>query len=125
MLNRIRNPFNVSAPALAAGKAAIEDKAFIDLCRAHNDHWLAWLSERIAGLGLTLTPSVCNFVLVRFPTQPGRNAAAADAYLRGRGLIVRAMGGYGLGEWLRMTVGTAEENALLVQALGDFIGQWE
>ena len=125
VLNRIRNPFNVSLPALAAGKAAIEDTAFLDLCRAHNDHWLAWLSEKITGMGFEITPSVCNFVLVHFPTQAGRNAAAADAYLRSRGIIVRAMGGYGLGEWLRMTVGTAEENIQLIQALSDFVGQWE
>jgi len=125
VLNRIRNPFNVSVPALAAGKAAIEDTAFIDLCRAHNDHWLAWMTDRVKALGLETTPSVCNFVLVHFPTQAGRNAAAADAYLRSRGIIVRAMKSYGLSEWLRMTVGAAEENVLLIEALSDFVGQWE
>jgi histidinol-phosphate aminotransferase len=83
------------------------------------------MGEKIAALGLELTPSACNFHLVRFPAGPKCNAAAADAYLRSRGIIVRAMGSYGLGEWLRMTIGTEEENTLLMHALNDFVASWE
>src|SRR6516164_8670754 len=67
VLDRVRGPFNVSAPALAAGVAAIEYVAAIEQARAHNQRWLAWFSERLAALGIPLTPSVANFVLARFP----------------------------------------------------------
>ncbi len=121
VLNRARNPFNVGAPALEAGLAAFEDGGYFDLCKAHNDYWLPWLQQRLAGLGLAVTPSVCNFVLVRFPAEPGRDAAAADSFLRGRGIIVRAMGSYGLADCLRITVGQGEENAALVEGLAAFV----
>ncbi len=125
VLNRVRNPFNVGSSALAAGQAALEDTAYMDLCKGHNDYWLDWMQSAIAGLGLTVTPSVCNFVLVHFPTEAGRDAAAADAHLRSRGLIVRAVGSYGLGHCLRITIGTAEENQMVVAALADFLAQWK
>lgn len=125
VLNRVRNPFNVASSALAVGVAALEDTAYTELCKSHNDYWLAWMTAEMAKLGLTTTPSVCNFVLVRFPTEAGRDAKAVDAYLRARGLIVRAMGGYGLGEWLRITIGTGEENQMVVKALADFLAQWK
>ncbi len=81
VLNRVRGPFNVSTPAIAAGVAAVEDIESLDRARAHNDLWLPWFSERLAALGLPLTPSVANFVLPRFPDEPGRNAEAAFAFL--------------------------------------------
>ena len=124
VLNRIRNPFNVSVPALLAGVAAVEDVAFLETCRHHNTHWRHWMAERLTALGLEFTPSQGNFHLVHFPTEPGRNAAAADAFLRSRGIIVRAMPSYGLPEWLRMTVGGAEECQHLMHVLADFVAQW-
>lgn len=125
VLNRVRNPFNVGASALVAGQAALEDSAYMELCKGHNDYWLAWMQAEIARLGLTVTPSVCNFVLVHFPREAGKDAASADSFLRARGLIVRAMGGYGLGHCLRITIGTGEENQLVVSALADFMAQWQ
>jgi histidinol-phosphate aminotransferase len=119
VLNRVRNPFNVSNAAQAAGLAAIEDTAFAALCKAHNDHWLAWLSDEVSKLGLTVVPSVCNFILVRFGE--AERARQADAFLRSKGLIVRAMGGYGLPDALRITVGRDDENQLLVDALREFL----
>jgi histidinol-phosphate aminotransferase len=119
VLNRVRNPFNVASPALAAGLAAFEDSAYLDLCKAHNDYWLPWLLERIAALGLPVTPSVCNFVLVRFKDAEG--AKEADAFMRSKGIIARAMGGYGLPQCLRITVGTGEENGMVVAALAEFV----
>lgn len=123
VLNRVRGPFNVSSAALVAGEAALADTGFFDLCKSHNDYWLEWTSAELKKLGLTLTPSVGNFILVQFPKDVGRNASAADAFLRSRGIIVRAMGGYGLGEWLRITVGTGEENQLVVKAVAEFLAQ--
>src|ERR1700738_5038825 len=78
-INRIRGPFNVNSAAMAAGIAAIEDSAHIEAAREHNEKWLAWLSDEIRKLGLKVTPSVANFVLIHFPETPGRTAADADA----------------------------------------------
>jgi histidinol-phosphate aminotransferase len=122
VLNRVRNPFNVGAPALAAGLAAFNDTAFADLCKSHNDYWLPWLSGKLADLGLTVVPSVGNFILVRFSATPGKDAVTADKFLRARGIIVRAMGGYGLGDCLRITIGTGEENQAVADALKEFVG---
>ena len=61
VLNRIRGPFNLTGPAIAAGTAAIADTAHMEKAAAHNDTWLAWLSEQLEGIGLTVTPSVANF----------------------------------------------------------------
>ncbi|TAN63573.1 MAG: aminotransferase class I/II-fold pyridoxal phosphate-dependent enzyme, partial [Magnetospirillum sp.] len=121
VLNRVRNPFNVGSAALAAGLAAFEDTGYAELCKRHNDYWLPWLSEKIAALDLAVVPSVGNFVLVRFPAAAGRDAAAADAFLRSKGVIVRAMGAYGLGDCLRITVGTGEENQVVVDTLTEFV----
>ena len=56
VLNRVRGPFNVSTPALAAGIAAVEDTESLTRARAHNDRWQPWFSQRLAALGLPLTP---------------------------------------------------------------------
>jgi histidinol-phosphate aminotransferase len=122
-INRIRGPFNVNAAAMAAGIAAIEDGAHIEAARAHNDKWLAWLSEEIRKLGLVVTPSVANFVLIHFPQTPGRTAAEADAFLSKRGLILRRVSAYHLPDALRMTVGSEEANRLAVATLAEFIGR--
>ena len=120
-LNRVRNPFNVNAPAMKAGIAAIEDAAHVEKSVAHNNKWLAWLTDEISKLGLEVTPSVANFVLIHFPDAKGKTAADADAFLTKRGLILRRVAGYGLPNALRMTVGTEEANRLVVAALKDFL----
>ena len=123
VLNRVRGPFNASAPALAAGVAAVEDTEALQRAKAHNERWLPWLSERLAALGLQLTPSVGNFVLARFPDEPAHNADAAFAFLQSRGILVRQMGGYGLPEHLRITIGTGEEMQAVVAALSEFMAR--
>jgi len=104
-VNRVRGPFNISTPAMRAGIASLEDPAHIEMARAHNDKWLDWLIEEIRKLGLPVTPSVGNFVLMHF--KDANTAAAADAFLTKRGL----------------TVGTEEANRLVVAALTDFLKQ--
>ncbi len=121
VLHRVRGPFNVNLPAIEAGIAAIQDRDFIEASIAHNDEWVDWLRQQIGGLGLEVTPSVCNFVLIHFPETPGRTAAEADAYLTGKGLIARGVQPYGLPNCLRVTVGKAEENRAFVAALSDFM----
>ncbi len=120
-LNRIRSPFNISSAASAAGVAAIRDAAHIEAAIAHNDKWLPWLTGEITALGLDVLPSVANFIAIRFPNTPGRTAADADRFLASRGLVLRAIGAYGMGEFLRLTIGTQEANERVVAALADFM----
>src|SRR5271157_716419 len=111
-VNRIRGPFNVNTPAIAAGIAAIEDHEHQERAREHNTRWLAWLSQEIGKLGLKVTPSAANFVLIHFPDAKGRTAKDADAFLSARALILRQLGPYKLPNALRMSVGTEEANHL-------------
>jgi len=120
VLNRVRNPFNVPAPAQAAGVAAIGDREFMERVRAHTGQWRAWFTAEARALGLEVPESVCNFVLVRFPLEAGRDAEAADTFLRSRGIIVRRMGAYGLPDSLRVTIGREDEMRAVVAALAEF-----
>jgi histidinol-phosphate aminotransferase len=122
-LNRIRGPFNMSTPSILAGAAAMEDSTHTDAAVAHNDEWLGWLTREIGALGLVVTPSVANFLLIHFPADAGRGAAACDEFLKSRGIIVRRVVSYGLPDCLRLTVGTGEENRAVVAALAAFIGK--
>lgn len=121
-VNRIRGPFNVSAPAMLAAAASLSDTAHMEKARAHNEQWRGWLTEEVGRAGLQVTPSVGNFILIHFPNTPGRTADDADAFLTRRGLILRGLKNYGLGHALRMTVGTEEANRLAVAALREFMG---
>jgi histidinol-phosphate aminotransferase len=122
-VNRIRGPFNVNAAAIAAGIAAIADNGHVERSAAHNEKWLAWLTAEIGRLGLAVTPSAANFVLIHFPHAKGKTAADADRMLTARGLILRQVGAYGLPHALRMSVGTEEANRLVVAALAEFMGK--
>jgi histidinol-phosphate aminotransferase len=121
VLNRIRGPFNVSLPAMAAGIAAIEDLAHVQLSVEHNETWLAWLTSEVTKLGLEVTASAANFILVHFPSEPGRDAVAADQFLKSRAIIVRRVAGYGLPNALRITIGKENENKAVVAALAEFL----
>lgn len=120
-LNRTRGPFNVGGPALAAGVAALADRAHLDRAVAHNAEWLEWLTRQVTAAGLRVTPSIGNFLLIHFPGEHGRSAAAADAFLRDRGLVLRRVTGYGFPDALRMSVGSEAANRAFVAALGDFL----
>ncbi len=93
-VNRIRGPFNVSTPAMLAAVAAIEDTAHQQMSKAHTEEWRNWLTEEIGKLGLKVTPSVANFILIHFPTEKGRTAEEADEFLTKRGLVLRALKNY-------------------------------
>jgi histidinol-phosphate aminotransferase len=120
-VNRVRGPFNVTGPALAAGVAAIADRAHVEAAAEHNQTWLPWLEERFTRLGLAVTPSVGNFLLIHFPQAEGKGAADADAFLRKRGIVVRRVAAYGFPNALRMSVGTEEANRATVDALTAFL----
>jgi histidinol-phosphate aminotransferase len=123
VLNRVRGPFNVTAPALAAGKAAILDRAHVETAVVHNEKWLPWVAAELERLGLKVTPSVGNFLLIHFPAEPVRSANAADDFLKARGIILRRVAAYGLPGALRMTIGTEDDNRRVVAALQQFMGQ--
>lgn len=119
VLNRIRGPFNVSLPAIAAGVASIADTSFMDEALSHNTKWLGWLTDEVRDLGLEVTPSVGNFILVHFNAT--KTAPMADAFLQENGIVVRRMDGYGLPQALRISIGTEEANHKLVRTLKDFL----
>ncbi len=121
VMNRLRSPFNVGAAAQAAAQAAMEDVAFQSLSKAHNDYWLPWLLAEIRALGLNATDSVANFVLVEFAAEGGKTAEAANAYFQSQGVIIRRMAGYGLPHWLRISIGTGEDNQMVVETLKAFL----
>ena len=121
VLNRIRGPFNVSSAALAAGVAAIGDQKFVETAITHNEKWLGLLTKQLADLGLKVTPSVGNFLLIHFASSGKKTAALADDYLIDHGIILRRMEAYGLPHCLRMTVGDEEANRAVVSALSDFL----
>jgi histidinol-phosphate aminotransferase len=120
VLNRIRGPFNVASAAQEAGIAALDDVAALDRARAHNDIWRPWLERELGGLGLALSPSVANFVLVHFPAGP-RDAAAAFKFLQSRAILTRRVAGYHLPEHLRITIGTEDEMRTVAAAVADFM----
>ena len=120
-LNRIRGPFNVNAAAIAAGVAALADVAHVERSREHNEKWLGWLTDEVRKLGLTVTPSVGNFILIHFPETKGKTAKDADALLTSRGVVMRAVGAYHLPNALRMMIGTEEANRLTVATLAELM----
>lgn len=120
VINRIRGPFNVTTAALEAGRAALADRDFLARNIAHNRHERERLSQDLARLGLDYVPSVGNFLLVRFPDEDGKRAADALAFLKRRGVLVREMDPYGLGEYLRISIGPEEANRACLDALEAF-----
>lgn len=113
LLNRIRQPFNNNAVALAAAETAWQDQAHVAASVAINREGLAFYEQELPGLGLSSLPSQANFVCVDFK-QPGQPIFEA---LLQQGVIVRPLGGYGMPQHLRITVGTPQENARCLAAL--------
>ncbi|MDX1710627.1 MAG: histidinol-phosphate transaminase [Rhodovibrionaceae bacterium] len=116
VLNRLRGPFNVSAPAQAAGVAALRDAEHVRRSVSHNRQWRAWFAERAAAAGLEPQPSQGNFLLLRFAGGPSA-AEAAVGRLKSQGVLIRQMSAYGLPDCLRVTIGTGEEMEAAAAAL--------
>jgi len=112
LLNRVRQPFNVSAVAQAAAIAALDDKEFLGLSYTVNRAGLAQLYAGFRTMGLEFLPSYGNFVLFRVH----EGTAVYERLLR-LGVIVRPVNNYGLPEWLRVSVGIGDENELFLHAL--------
>ena len=112
LMNRVRQPFNASAIAQAAAVAALEDQEFVEAAAENNRRGMAQLTAAFAELGLSFIPSFGNFVTVRVG-----DAAKVDQSLLAQGVIVRPIAGYGMPEWLRVSIGLPEENARFIAAL--------
>jgi len=115
-LNRVRQPFNVNAIAQAAAVAALDDAEFAKRCARENRAGLAQLEDGFRARGLEWVPSVANFVLVKV-----RDGARVFDALQRRGVIVRPMGAYGMPEWVRVTVGTREQNERFLAEMGGLV----
>lgn len=113
LLNRVRQPFNVNAIAQAAALAALDDREFAEKTARENRAGLAQLERGCAALGLKFVPSVANFMLIKVGDGTG-----VFEELQRRGVIVRPVKSYGLPEWVRVTVGTREQNERLLKELG-------
>ena len=117
VMERVRESFNVNALGLAAAEAALADAAHLQASLGGNAAQRAALSEALRARGLRVSPSQTNFLLVEF----GADASRIEAELVARGIVLRPMGGYGLGECLRITVGTEAENRRLLAALDEVV----
>jgi histidinol-phosphate aminotransferase len=118
LLNRVRQPFNVNSLGQVAALAALDDDAHVRRTRALNADGIRQLSTELANLGLGFIPSVANFLCVDI----GRPAAPVYEALLREGVIVRPLGGYGLPQHLRITVGLKAENSRVTRALRRVLG---
>jgi histidinol-phosphate aminotransferase len=120
VLNRVRQPFNLSNTQLAAAEAAVRDTAYTEKCRSDNARLRSWLAEALDAHGVPSDPSDTNFILARFKDEA--EASACDEYLKSQGLIVRKVGGYGLPNCLRITIGDEPSCRRVAHAIGQFKG---
>jgi histidinol-phosphate aminotransferase len=112
-LNRVREPFPVDRLAQAAAHAMLDDDAFIRATYDNNRAGRSWLSTALSDLGLTVVPSQANYVFV----DAGRSAAEVAQGLLPHGVIVRPGAMWGLPTWIRISIGTADENRRVVESL--------
>lgn len=113
VLERLRESFNVNAVALAGAEAALDDREHLMRSREYNNAQREWLRGELVQRGYQCLPSQTNFLLLDLH----RDAADLERHLFERGVIVRPMGGYGLPQTLRISVGSREENCRLLEAL--------
>ncbi|MGC9239384.1 MAG: histidinol-phosphate transaminase [Acidithiobacillus sp.] len=117
LLERMRQPFNVNTLAQVAALAALGDRAHLAATRDNNRLGLQQLQRGLLALGLTTLPAAGNFITF---FAPGGGRQVYEALLR-RGVIVRPLEPYGLSEYLRVSVGTPEENQRFLQSLGEVL----
>jgi histidinol-phosphate aminotransferase len=116
LLNRIRQPFNVNSLAQAAAIAALNDREFLEKSAKLNAEGYRQLTQAFDAMDLEYVPSYGNFVLVRVGSDDGAGARVNLALLK-QGIIVRPVANYGLPQWLRISIGLPEENAVFIVAL--------
>ena len=119
-LNRLRQPFNVNSLAQQAALAALEDQTLVKKNVDHNNKWQPFLIDQFNILGLKCLPSAGNFLTVRFPSKAKYNADKALKFLYNRKIIARTTADYDMPEFLRITIGSEQENLFLIETLKDF-----
>lgn len=119
VLTRIRQPFNLSNAQMDAAEAAIRDVDFTRHCATENARWRDWMRNAFVQMGIACDESHANFLLARFASPA--QAEAADKALRGAGILVRRVAGYGLPDGLRITVGDETGCRRVVACLSDFM----
>ena len=120
-LMKVRGPFSINTPAIIAGIAAVKDIDFQKKSVAHNFEWMDWLEKQLKLLNLSFQKSLTNFLLIKFPDQNQYNAQNAEKFLAKKGILVRGMSGYKLSNYLRISIGTEEENIKLINQLKIFL----
>ena len=116
LLHRVRQPFNVNSIAQAAAAAALDDEVFVSMCCEENEKGRKLLCEGLGALGFETMGGAANFVLSRV----GDSVACFEA-LQKCGVIVRPLGGYGMSEYVRVTIGRQEENQRLLDSLSNLL----
>jgi histidinol-phosphate aminotransferase len=112
ILNRVRQPFNVNLPALAAAEAALDDKEFLNKSKKINAEGIAQVSQGLKAMGFKYIDGKANFLAAQIP-----NAEEVFIKLQKLGIIVRPLKGYGMTGWLRLTIGTQAQNNRLLDEL--------
>ena len=120
-LMKVRGPFSVNLAAILAGTAAINDIDFQNKSIEHNIKWMSWLEKELKKLNLSFQTSVTNFLLIKFSNETQFNAQSAEKFLASRGILVRGMSVYNLPSYLRVSLGTEEENRTLIKELKSFL----
>lgn len=118
VLNRIRQPFNLSTAQLDAAEAAVRDQDWVTKCRNENSRMRTWLASALAEAGIPSDVSSANFILARFAS--AEEAEACDLHLQGEGLIVRRVSSYKLPHCLRITVGDEAGCRRIAHAITQF-----
>lgn len=121
ILNRVRQPFNLSPTQLATAEAALRDRDWLKMVVSNNARMRVWLTKALRELGIAVDDSQTNFILARFESED--EAAGCDAALRAEGIIVRRVGGYGFPEGLRITIGDEAACRRVAHVIGQFKGE--
>ena len=123
VLASIRPPFSVNSIASHLGVVALKDVEFQEASIAHNEKWLALLPERFAAMGIKMMPTTANFFLLHFDGHNGPDADTSLAFLAERNILLRDMHPYGLGDYLRMSIGTDEEMEIVLSAFEELMSK--
>lgn len=119
ILNRVRGPFNVTSSAIAAATEAVKDVEFTQKAKQQNNQQLAYFEKELDLMGVSYVKSYGNFILLKF--ENAHKATQVYEYLMSNGVITRQVIGYGLPEYLRISIGTASQNKIVIDLLKGFI----
>ena len=111
-LEKVRQPFNINAISQAGALAALDDTTHVEKTQRINKRGIKFFTRAFKQMKLEVVPSAANFILVRVG-----DGARVFAEMQKLGVITRPMGGYQLGEWIRISIGTPKENARCLEAL--------